>query len=228
MTPIDDSSPWPKAAAEFDRRTGRSDGAAIVAGLDAGLDLLRDTLYLRLHRDVEQEVGMDSMLMPVSEVRSEVATKNEIEVYHLSVSTALVNEQGYVAGSEDWFADWLARWRLGRLADDRQLADRLASYAPQSADEKRLAFTDVLARTLRESTEAPLVLFRLLPEAVGIATALAFGDSDTAERLRARQIECLPAIAECRQCSGRVLEVGRKCDHCSNPLWDYIWLTSSA
>ena len=36
-----------------------------IAGLTAGMNTLRDLLYLRLHADVERLVGRDSMLMPV-------------------------------------------------------------------------------------------------------------------------------------------------------------------
>ncbi len=109
-----------------------------------------------------------------------------------------------------------------------QVAARLADYSQQSRDEKRLAFTDVLVRTLRESAEAPLVLFQLLPEAIEIVTALAFDDRATAEDLRARQVECLPSIRDCQGCSGRLLENGTQCAECGSPLWNYAWLTASA
>jgi hypothetical protein len=58
-----------------------------------------------------------------------------------------------------------------------------------------------------------------------VATALAFNDLRRARTLRAQQIHFLPAIDECHQCQGNVLENGESCVACGNPLWDYEWLT---
>src|SRR5690606_506332 len=59
--------PFAVAAEKFNRQSGRVDGAAVAQSLDAGLNVLRDAFYARVHDDVEKLVGMDSMLMPVSE-----------------------------------------------------------------------------------------------------------------------------------------------------------------
>ena len=69
------------------------------------------------------------------------------------------------------------------------------------------------------------MLFRLLPLAVEIVTALGFGDSPEAEDVRHRQIDILPAIADCEQCRGKLLENGQQCPECGNPLWLFDRLT---
>ncbi len=76
------------AAAEFDRHEHRKDGERVVQKLTGSLDLLRDCLYLRIHRDVEQSVGFDSMLMPVSELKAERQTADEIEQYQVAEGAA--------------------------------------------------------------------------------------------------------------------------------------------
>lgn len=70
-------------------------------------------------------------------------------------------------------------------------------------------------------------MFRLFPLAVGIITAIAFGDLDTAKELRKHQVSLLPAIADCNRCRGRVLANEEICPVCSNPLWGYNWLTAA-
>ncbi len=122
---------------------------------------------------------------------------------------------------------WLARLRLGALSADVNVVRRFAQYASKTTDDRRLAFTDVLARALPESRRAPLVLFRLVPLALHVATALAFGDRGRASEVRDRQTSLLEAIADCRQCGGRVLENGQQCGQCGNPLWTFRWLTTA-
>jgi len=70
------------------------------------------------------------------------------------------------------------------------------------------------------------VLFRLVPLAVQIVTALAFGDRDAASQLRKQQRTILPAIADCHECRGKVLPCDRQCPTCGNPLWKYQWLVA--
>jgi len=108
---------------------------------------------------------------------------------------------------------------------DEASAARVAQYRSKSADDRRLALTDVLLQVLPESRRAPLVLFRLMPLAVHIATALAFGDHATAAEVRARQIACLPSIRDCHRCRGEVADNGDLCEVCGSPLWRYEWLT---
>jgi hypothetical protein len=207
------------------RHVGRDDASRVVAELTAGLGVLRDSLYTRVHLDVEQIVGMDSMLMPVSESRTQRLAKLEIELYQIAVSSAAVARHGYAPGGDAWFRPWLAKLLLDREHCDRRAAERIEFYAAKSPDKRRLAFTDVLASALPESRRAPLVLFRLIPLAIDIVTALAFGDRAEAEQLRTQQIDHLAAIHDCRTCHGDLLENGRQCPECGNPLWTFKWLT---
>jgi len=216
-----------EAARQFNQHENRGDGVDVAARLDGGLTVLRDALYVRLHDDVEMAVGRDSMLLPVSETKTEQKTKAEIELYQIAVSAAAVRRFGYVGGEDDWYLRWLTQFRFGRGQDHPNVTRQLASYSSQSSDEQRLAFTDILARVLPESRKAPLVLFRLVPLAVEIATALAFGDHSGALDARKRQVACLPAIGDCHDCRGKLLENGERCRQCGNPLWAFDWLTAA-
>jgi hypothetical protein len=216
------------AAAELlGQHENRQDATRLVASLADGLDLLRDALYIRLHDDVEKILGEDSMLSPISEQQTKAATKTEIELYQIAVSAATIQQHAYLSTHDQWHLEWLTTLRLGASRSEAKALKRLAQYVSATLDEQRLAFTDVLARVLPESSEAPLVLFRLLPLCVQIATALAFGDQATAAQTRDQQAEFLPAIRDCRQCHGSLLENGRQCDTCGNPLWKFAWLTAS-
>ena len=66
-----------QAVRDFNEFLSRGDGEQVVASLCQGLDLLRDQLFFRVHRDVEQAFGVDSMLVPVSESKTERVTKLE-------------------------------------------------------------------------------------------------------------------------------------------------------
>jgi hypothetical protein len=211
---------------EFQRHTGRQDGLRVVAGLSAGLGLLSDHLYLRLHEDVEKACGADSMLVPVSEVKSRAITKTEIGLYQVAESTVAVREGGYLPGDDDWYVNWLAQFRLGESPLGPAHRRTIDAYLSKTLHARTLAFTDVLATVLPESGRAPLVLFALFPPAVQIATAVAFGDQAGAESLRASQVELLPIIPSCHDCHGRVLDNGQSCPACANPLWKTEWLTS--
>ena len=216
-----------EAAEQLNRHEKRQDGDAVVASLSEGLTILRNSLYLRVHHDVEKIVGKDSMLMPLSEVENRHRTEEEIDVYQIAESAATIAYFGYVDTSDDWHVSWLARLRLGDEAAGAAVAQRLGDYLSEGPDERRLAFTDVLAKVLPESRQAPLVLFRLLPLSVRIATAMAFGDRAGASDLRSGQIAHLPVIADCRECHGGVLENGRQCPKCGNPLWTSEWLLTT-
>jgi hypothetical protein len=122
---------------------------------------------------------------------------------------------------------WLARLRLGDAHDAPEYVERLEDYLGKTSDQRRLAFTDVLADVLPDSRRAPLVLFRLLPPAVRIVTALAFGDHVRAREARSSQATHLPAIDYCRRCRGEVLENGERCEQCGNPLWEFKWLIAT-
>ena len=208
---------------EFQRHENRTDGERVVTSLDSGLSVLRDLLYGRLHYDVEQIVGTDSMLIPLSEAKTQRATKAQIEVYQVIESTWAVQERQYVS-STDWYLDWLTRFRLGEMAGKEKIRNEIAAYRGMKPHGRRLAFTDVLMRVLPESRKAPMVLFQLVPLAIQIATAVAFGDDAAAAELRQQQRSILPSIADCPACHGAVLNNADLCDTCSNPLWTYKWL----
>ncbi|MCC6123889.1 MAG: hypothetical protein IT426_02925, partial [Pirellulales bacterium] len=164
-----------KAAEEFDRHEGRSDGAAAVLWLDAGLTVLRTALYLRMHQDVELFVGRDSMRMPVSELRTLFLANQAVERYQIAESAAAAKHQGYTADAA-WYLDWLARIRLGDYDWRGEIVERTKSDFTKTGEERRQAFSDEMAHILHEAASAPLVVFRLFPLAVQIVTARAFGD----------------------------------------------------
>jgi hypothetical protein len=215
------------AAVEFDRHEGRTDGSRVVRSLDDGLSLLRESLYVHLHQEMEITFGVDSMLTPVSEVKTRQQVMAEIELYQAAESAVIVAEKGYLPSDGPWYSHWLARARLGPIASETQNGQRLAEYTGQDPDQRRLTLTDILVTVIAEARRAPLVLFRLFPLAVRIVTATAFGDPLGASQIRAGQIECLPAIEDCRQCRGQVLPNGQQCPACGNPLWKTKWLMTS-
>ena len=216
-----------EAAEEFNRHQDRGDGTRVAGSLADGLMILRDSLYGRVHYDVQTAVGKDSMLIPISEKRSETVTKTEIDLYQIAESAAAAGDHGYVGTDADWYVQWLTRLELGEMQSDAGVVERLAQYLSQTPDDRRLAFTDVLASVLPESRRAPLVLFRLLPLCVQIATALAFGDQRSAAEARNRQVDYLPGIRDCHECGGSLLENGAQCRECGNPLWKFGWLTAA-
>lgn len=226
MTCGDSPEGLAKAAEEFNRHENRKDGAQVAGSLADGLTLLREYLYLRMHQDVEKMVGRDSMLVPVSETKARLFTVEEIEIYQAAESAVAAKCFRYVALPDEWYLRWLGRLSLGKRGSDAEVVQRLVGYWSGAADDRRLAFTDALARVLPESRRAPLVLFRLVPWSVQITTALAFGDHAKALDLRRQQSAVLPPISDCQACRGSVLEIGEHCATCGNPLWKYKWLTS--
>lgn len=224
MTVQDQAARFAGAAAELNQREHRGDGEAIVNALVAGLNVLERSLYFRLHHDVELIVGMDSMLMPVSERRTQVRVEREIELYHVVESTAAVREFQLLKAPADWYPAWLAHLRLGPAEGDPDREMRIDKYLVRPLDQRRLAFADVMSRILPESRRAPLVLFRLFPLAVQVATAQAFSNSAVASDLRKQQAREQPAILDCRQCRGELLEPGMPCRECGNPLWKSQYL----
>jgi len=215
------------ACEAFNRHEHRNDGTTVAGSLVGGFNVLRDSLYLRVHRDVEKIIGADSMWMPISEIKSERKTKTEIDLYQIAESHATVRSRHCVSTEDDWYLGWLVRLRLPEAETHPENLQRLNDYLSKSPDDRRLMFTDVLGSVLTESKRAPLVLFRLVPAAVEIATALAFGDHARASEARNEQKAFLPAIGYCHQCQGKVLENGEQCRGCGNPLWKFDWLTAT-
>ena len=66
-----------------------------------------------MHQDVERFVGRDSMMMPVSEIKTMFLANQAIEVYQIAESAATVRRYGYVADPAAWYLDFLGRIRLG-------------------------------------------------------------------------------------------------------------------
>lgn len=215
-----------RAAALFDEHERRSDGSGITDSIACGLDTLRSQLFERAQRDVEEKIGMDSMLLPVSPIKTEMDTNREIEVYQVAQSTDEMREQKYLADVE-WYTQWLGTMRLGDSLHDPHVQDRLTEYLAQSSDQRRLEFSDVLVQTFPEARHIPLILYRLFPIAVRIATAIAFGDHARTRVLRDQQRSLLPGIADCQKCHGTVLDNGEQCPTCGNPVWGYTWLTQA-
>ena len=213
-------------AEEFDQHEHRSDGLHIVESICGGLTLIRDSVYARIHADVERRMGRDSLIYPLSEEKSERTTKLEIEMYQIVVAADAAQAKGYVADA-NWFRDWLARLRLGDVDSNSRAALRISYYCSKSGKDQRLAFGNVLAAILPEAGRSPLIMLRLLPLAVQIATALAFEKSADAQTLRHEQIEILPPILDCDRCHGKLLDNGEQCAMCGNPLWTYDWLNAA-
>jgi hypothetical protein len=198
----------------------------VVNSLADGLTTLRNLLFTRIHEDVESKIGADSMLLPISPLKSELAAKVEIELFEIAESAYRAHARGYVK-DRDWYVAWLASLRLGDYAQNPQVRKRLDRYLALNDDERRLAFSGYLEKVYPEAHRAPLVLYRLYPLAVDIVTAVAFGHPLDANELRNQQMFWLPAIQDCHECHGAPLENSEKCRVCGNPLWNYRWLTVS-
>lgn len=215
-----------EAVAEFEKHEGRTDGGQVVNSLCYGLTMLRNALFTRIHQDVEKNVGRDSMMVPVSMLHGEQTTKEEIEVFQVAASADEARRRAFVRDAA-WYAGWLGRLRLGDAGRQPTIQLRWDRYLAMTEEERRVAFSRALERAFPEATRAPLVLYRLFPLAVAIATALAFRDLAEAAELRNRQVSWLPSIRDCHECRGRPLENGEQCPVCGNPVWNYTWLTAA-
>src|SRR5688572_5049336 len=149
-----------EAAAAFDQHENRGDGARVAGSLADGLNLLCDFFYTRIHGDVEKVFGMDSMLVPVSPLKSEENTKREIDLYQIVESAEEVRVHGYSGSDDDWYLNWLARLRLGDLEATPAVRQRFEQYFNKPHQERRRAFGIVLQRTLPEANQAPLIVHR--------------------------------------------------------------------
>ena len=205
------------AQAELTRHHGGVNSSEIVESLWAGLTTLRKLFLARLHP------GFDSLTEAKREFRHAAA---EIEIYSLLVVVAEAEHSGYTKGDLTWFRDWLLRLSWGDEIDSATL-EHFQSYEHHSDGERRRMFASSLEQALPEATAAPLIIYRLYPRAVRIATAVAFGDAPRAREVRSEQISYLPVIGDCHQCHGRPLENGEICPDCSNPLWKTAWLNAT-
>ncbi len=214
-----------QAAVELQTHRPDLDAQWVVESLSAGLTHLRDLLLVRVHDDVQRKYGTDSML-GVSLQKLEQQERNakiEIEAYSCVVLAEEAAQGGYVGEDSEWFLDWMFRLRLGDSCDALE-EERVRYYQSDSIEERRLKFAKLLQRVVPESLKAPLVLLRLYPRSLRILVAVAFGDPLRARELRAEQTALLPAIAECHECHGRVLDNDEICRCCGNPVWSFAWL----
>ncbi len=212
-----------KAAVEFDRHEGRSDGKKIAHHLASNLTSLRESLLRRVLTP-DESVPLDSMLLPVSKLKAQQHASEEVEAFMIAESADAVRLFKLIKRAEPWYVDWLTTMRLDSWNPLSDVPERVAGYLKKPSDERRLQFSNLLVEAIPETRRAPLVLFRLLPTAVHVATTLAFGDSAAAGRVRAEQIKILPSIAYCQQCHGGLLADGKECTTCGNPLWNQQWL----
>lgn len=197
----------------------------VVQVLDAGIAQLRDAFVVRVHEDLEEEFGRDSMLAPPSwsrEVEEVRGARNEVDAYSCFIVADQAARYAYVADPGDWLQPWALQIRFG---DDIAFGlQRAGSYGQMTPRERHTFFVSLVHRVLPESRKAPAVLFHLFSRGVKIMAALAFGNSDRALALRKQQREMLTAIGECPECHGHLLEPDVQCATCGNPLWTYTWL----
>ncbi|MCA9118632.1 MAG: hypothetical protein H6822_04120 [Planctomycetaceae bacterium] len=213
------------AAEELSKHCPSLDSQSIVDSLSVGLTHLRNSMLARVRDDVERNYGADSMIgASLSKLqRQEQVAKVEIEAYTCIVADDEARESGYIEDDSEWFLNWMFRLRLGE--ESKSLAEkRVAYYRSDTNEERRLKFVSALQHAVPESARAPLVLFRLFPRAIRILTAVALGDPIRGRELRAEQTNLLPAIADCHECHGRVLDNEDICRCCGNPVWKYAFL----
>ena len=106
----------------------------------------------------------------------------EVEAFMIAESAVAVRSLKLVKEPESWYTDWLTAMRLDAWNPLGDVPERIAGYLKESADERRLRFSNLLVEAIPETRRAPLVLFRILPTAVHLATAQAFGDSSRPRR----------------------------------------------
>ncbi len=212
-----------KAATQFDQHQGGSDGTRVADHLAKNLTALRESLFRRVLTP-DKSIPLDSMLLPVSKLKAQQHGAEEVEAFMIAESADAVRVLQLVKKAEPWYADWLTAMRLDSWNPLGNVPERIAGYLKQSSDERRLQFSNLLVETIPETRRAPLVLFRLLPMAVHLATVQAFGISEAARKIRAEQIKILPSIAYCQKCHGELLPDGEECSTCGNPLWNKQWL----
>lgn len=192
--------------------------------LNHGLSTIRNLIYTRLHDDVEHYIGSDSMVIS-AELLAEKKAKIAIEGFLIAESAVYARSKNLLEESQR-YAMWLAELRLGERFQESHLKSRLEYYLAQSDEQRRLAFMQTIERASPNARRAPLVLFRLIPLAARIVTAVAFGQILDANELRNQQVQFLPSIAYCHECHGKPLENGEKCKVCGNPIWSFQWLTT--
>ena len=218
---------WKQACSELREHSPTLDSERFVGCLSSSLTRLRAALIRRCCDDVEEEFGKDSMVLSSlqeKERQSRRAT-TEIEAYCCILVNEEATQNKYLVNDDNWFLDWLLRFRFGKLSD-RIKEERVSHYRSDTIQERRMKFVSLLHRSLPESARAPLVLFRLFPRSVRISAAMAFDDMKRAQVLRDEQVRLLPAITYCHECQGRLMDCDDSCRCCGNPVWTITWLQS--
>ncbi len=214
------------AAVELEKHCPHLDASEVVDRLSVGLSQLVKLLMRRIHEDVERHLGIDTMIAPVSDHQEKEQARHawaEIEVYSILVVNEEVTVGGFLNCPSEWFLDWLFRLQLGEEYTALR-EKRVEFYRSPTAENRRLKFLTVLQKAAPESARAPLVLFRLFPRALRIVAAVAFGAASRARELRDVQRSLLPAIVDCHECHGRILDNDEICQACGNPVWEFKWL----
>jgi hypothetical protein len=215
--------------AEFRQRLGGPNSIDTADSLWRGLTTLKKLLLTRLHNDVEAQFGIDTIRAPSTsnEARREIGNAvGEIEIYSAVVVLAEAAHSGYAKADFSWFCQWLTRLFWGE-SPEAVVLERLHAYDQLTDGERRRMFASHVERALPEATSAPLVIYRLYPRTVRIATALAFGDRLRASDIRNEQIAYLPVISDCHECHGAPLDNGEVCSQCGNPLWKLNWMNAT-
>ena len=131
------------AARQWNEHENRGDGNELVESLDRGLTVLADLLYSRLHKDVEDSEGLDSMLTPISPSKTQSRGLREINLYQVAESAALARSANYVRDDGAWYVQWLSRLRL---ADPPPQGDEKRANRGLSGEERRATAAGVYQR----------------------------------------------------------------------------------
>lgn len=217
-----------RAADELGNLDPRLNAPQVVDQLSAGLTRLREMMIERVQEDVQRHFGMDTVFSPPSQAacdRQMLKARWEIEFYSILVASDEAAEHGATQITGEVLRDWLFRLRMEEHLQER-FTRRIKFYDSETVDERRLKFQSAMQRVVPESSKTPLVLFRLFPRAVRIVSAVAFGQPLRAQELRAEQCRFLPAVGDCHECHGRVMDNGESCSYCGNPVWKFSWLLS--
>lgn len=215
-----------RAASFLDQMSGNQNGIQIVNSLSNGLNTIRDLLFQRIHLDVERYFGMDSMSIPLSLDRSEYNAKAEIDIWQIVEASEYACDAGFVT-DRTWARKWLGDLRLGGSFGNGPVTNRVSEYLELDEDDRKRHFASSLEKVYPEARKSPLIIYQLMPHAVRIVVAVAFGATTEANRQRDRQAFLLPGILDCRSCNGEVLDNGETCVDCDNPIWNYNWLMAN-
>jgi hypothetical protein len=229
MTAMQNEFPSGGAAAALAPHCPNVSADSVVESLSSGLAQLRDLLTSRLHADVERQFGVDSLVAPLSELqefKQMLRAGVEIDAFAAVVAADEVTQRGYVNCAPEWFLDWALRLRFGD-SHELVLKENAEPYRELNDKGRQLRFASTLQHAVPESFRTPRLLFQLFPQSVRIVAAQAFQDTPRAGELRAEQQSLFPAIGDCRDCHGRVLDNHQRCDRCGNPVWTLAWLRES-